>query len=97
MKKTLEQLKYRIENNKYFSTDYVRGVIREAGELNEEDHTVAYLLKMAEVSGWLGKFDEAGWYPSLLYKSAAQSGRLGQVQENRIWLMGAVPADKVRR
>ena len=97
MKKTLVQLKYRIENNKYFSADYVRGVIREAGELNEEDRTVAHLLKVAEKSGWLGKVDKAGWYPSLLHNSAAQSERLGQVQENRIWLMGTVSADKVRR
>ena len=97
MNKTLEQLKYRIENNKYFSADYVRAVIREVGELNEEDQTVAHLLKVAQKSGWLGKVDEAGWYSSLLHKSIAQSERLGQVQENRIWLMGTVSADKVRR
>jgi hypothetical protein len=92
MNKTLEQLKYRIENNEYFSADYVRGVIREVDELNQEDQTVAHLLKAAQKSGWLGKVDEAGWYSSLLHKSIAQSERLERVQENRIWLMGTVSA-----
>jgi len=96
MKKTLEQLKYRIENNKYFTVDHVRAVIREVGELNEEDHTVAHLLKVAETSGWLGKVDSAGFYPSLIL-GATQPRRLGGDQENRVWLMAAVPAAKVRR
>ena len=96
MKKTLEQLKYRIENNKYFTADHVRAVILEAGELNEEDHTVAHLLELAESRGWLGRVDGAGFYPSLIF-SATQPRRLGADQENRLWLMAAVPAAKVRR
>jgi len=97
MNKTLEQLKYRIENNKYFTGDHVRAVIREVGELNEEDHTVAHLLKLAETSGWLGKVDEAGFYPSLIVQSSAQSSRLGGNHENRIWLMASVPSSKIKR
>ncbi|MBM3456355.1 MAG: hypothetical protein FJX80_14665 [Bacteroidetes bacterium] len=96
MKKTLEKLKYRIENNKYFTADHIRAVIREVGELNEEDHTVAHLLKVAETSGWLGKADEAGFYPSLIARST-QSSRLGGNQENRIWLMASVPSSKIKR
>ena len=96
MKKTLEQLKYRIENNKYFTADHVRAVICEVGELNEEDHTVAHLLKVAETSGWLGKADEAGFYPSLIAQSP-QFSRLGGNHENRIWLMASVPSSKIRR
>jgi len=97
MNKTLEKLKYRIENNKYFTADHVRAVIREVGELNEEDHTVAHLLKVAETSGWLGKVDEAGFYLSLIVHSSAQSSRLGGNHKNRIWLMASVPAAKHKR
>ena len=97
MKATLEKLKYRIENNKYFTADHVRGVIREAGELNEEDHTVAHLLEVAGTSGWLGIVDEAGFYPSLIAQGSAQSSRLGGNQENRIWLMASVPVAKHKR
>ena len=97
MKKTLKQLKYRIENNKYFTAEHVRGVIREAGELNEEDHTVAHLLEVAETSGWLGKVDDAGFYPSLIVQSSAQSSRLGGNDENRMWLLASVPAAKHKR
>lgn len=96
MKKTLKQLKYRIENNKYFTVDHVRGVILEAGELNEEDQTVAHLLEVAETSGWLGKVDGDGFYPSLIF-TTIQPRRLGANQENRLWLMRTVPVDKVRR
>ncbi len=96
MNNNLKQLKYRIENNKYFSGDHVRGVIREAGELNEEDHTVAHLLEVAETSGWLGKVDGSGFYPSLIF-TATQPRRLGANQENRLWLMRAVPVDKIQR
>ena len=97
MNNTLKQLKYRIENNKYFTADHVRGVIREAGELNEEDHTVTHLLKVAETSGWLGKVDDAGFYPSLIAQSSAQYSRLGGNDENRIWLLASVPAAKHKR
>jgi hypothetical protein len=97
MNNTLKQLKYRIENNKYFTADHVRGVIREVGELNEEDPTVAHLLEVAETSGWLWKVDEAGFYPSLIVQSSAQSSRLGGNQENRMWLMASVPVAKHKR
>lgn len=97
MNNTLKQLKYRIENNKYFTADHVRGVIREAGELNEEDHTVGHLLEVAETSGWLGKVDKAGFYPSLIFNVTAQAKNPARAQENRLWLMGAVPAHKVQR
>ena len=97
MKKTLEQLKYRIENNKYFTADHVRAVIREVGELNEEDHTVAHLLEVAQGKEWLGKVDAAGFYPSLIFNVTAQSKNPARAQENRLWLMGAVPVDKIQR
>jgi hypothetical protein len=97
MNKTLGQLKYRIENNKYFTADHVRGVILEVGELNEEDHTLAHLLEVAETSGWLGKVDKAGFYPSLIFNVTAQSKNPARAQENRLWLMGAVPVDKIQR
>lgn len=96
MNKTLEQLKYRIENNKYFTGDHVRAVICEVGELNEEDHTVAHLLELAQSREWLGKVDDGGFYPSLIFNVTAQSKNPARAQENRLWLMGAVPAAKVR-
>ena len=96
MNNTLKQLKYRIENNKYFTADHVRAVILEAGELNEEDQTVAHLLEVAETSGWLGKVDGDGFYPSLIF-TATEPQRLGADRENRFWLLTAVPATKVRR
>ncbi len=96
MKKTLEQLKYRIENNKYFTADHVRGVIREVGELNEEGHTVAHLLEVAQSREWLGKVDDAGFYPSLIFDLPPEPLKSCRVQENRLWLMGAVPVGKVR-
>jgi hypothetical protein len=97
MKKTLEQLKYRIENNKYFTTDHVRSVIREVGELNEEDCTVAHLLELAQGKEWLGKVDDAGFYPSIIFDPPPEPLKSCRVQENRLWLMGAVPVGKVRR
>ena len=97
MNKTLEQLKYRLKKNKYITAQHVEGVIREVDELNTEEGTVAHLLKLAETKGWMGKVDESGFYPSAIFEAAAQSGRLGGDQENRIWLMGAVPVSKVRR
>lgn len=97
MKKTLEQLKYRIENNKYLTAYHVRGVIREVGELNEEDHTVAHLLEVAESNGWLGKVDDAGFYPSLNFDLSPEPLKSRRAQENRLWLMGAVPVDKIQR
>ena len=97
MKKTLEQLKYRLKKNKYIAADHVRAVIREVNELNQEDHTVAHVLKVAQSSGWLEKVDGEGFYPSRLFDITAQSGRLGGDQENRLWLMCAVAVDKVQR
>jgi hypothetical protein len=97
MNKTLEQLKYRIEKNKYITADHVRGVIREVDELNQEDQTVAHVLKVAQSRGWLGEFDGEGFYPSRLFDLTAQSGRLGGDKENRLWLMGTVPVAKVLR
>lgn len=97
MNKTLEKLKSRIENNKYIAADHVRAVIREVDELNQEDHTVAHVLKVAQSSGWLEKVDGEGFYPSRLFDITAQSGRLGGDQENRLWLMCAVAVDKVQR
>ena len=96
MNATLERLKYRLKKNKYITAQHIEGVIREVGELNTEEWTVAQLLKLAEDRGWLGKVDESGFYPSTIVEAAAQSGRLGGDQENRIWLMGAVPMSKVR-
>jgi len=96
MNATLERLKYRLKKNKYITAQHVEGVIREVDELNSEEGTVAHLLKLAEDRGWLGKVDESGFYPSMIFEAAVQSGRLGGDQENRIWLMGAVPMSKVR-
>ena len=97
MNASLDKLKYRLKKNKYITAQHVEGVIREVGELNTEEGTVAHLLKLAGDRGWLGKVDESGFYPSTIFEAAAQSGRLGGDQENRIWLMGAVPVSKVRR
>jgi hypothetical protein len=97
MNATLERLKYRLKKNKYITAQHVEGVIREVDELNSEEGTIAHLLKLAEDRGWLGKVDESGFYPSTIFEAAAQSGRLGGDQENRIWLMGAVSPSKVRR
>ena len=97
MNKTLEQLKIRLKKNKYIAADHVRGVIREVDELNQEDHTIAHVLKVAQGSGWLGEFDGEGFYPSLIFNPTAQSGRLGGDNENRLWLMGTVPVTKVLR
>ena len=97
MNATLERLKYRLKKNKYITAQHVEGVIREVDELNTEEGTVAHLLKLAESNRWIGKVDESGFYPSTIFEAAAQSGRLGGDQENRIWLMGAVPVNKVRR
>ena len=97
MKVTLDKLKYRLKKNKYITAQHVEGVIREVDELNTEEGTIAHLLKLAEDRGWLGKVDESGFYPSTIFEAAAQSGRLGGDQENRIWLMGAVSPSKVRR
>ena len=96
MNATLERLKYRLKKNKYITAQHVEGVIREVDELNTEEGTIAHLLKLAEDRGWLGKVDESGFYPSTIFETAAQSGRLGGDQENRIWLMGAVSMSKVR-
>jgi hypothetical protein len=96
MNTTLERLKYRLKKNKYITAQHVEGVIREVGELNTEEGTVAHLLKLAEDRGWLGKVDESGFYPSSIVEAVAQSGRLGGDQENRIWLMSAVSPSKVR-
>ena len=97
MKVTLDKLKYRLRKNKYITAQHVRAVICEVDELNQEDHTVAHLLKLAQSSGWIGEVDGEGFYPSTIFEAAAQSGRLGGDQENRIWLMGAVSPSKVRR
>jgi hypothetical protein len=97
MNATLERLKYRLKKNKYITAQHVEGVIREVGELNTKEGTIAHLLKLAEDRGWLGKLDESGFYPSTIFEAAAQSGRLGGDQENRIWLMGVVSMSKVRR
>ena len=97
MNATLERLKYRLKKNKYITAQHVEGVIREVDELNTEEGTVAHLLKLAETKGWVGKVDESGFYPSMIFETGVQSGRLAGDQENRIWLMGAVPASKVRR
>jgi hypothetical protein len=97
MNATLERLKYRLKKNKYITAQHVEGVIREVDELNTEEGTVAHLLKLAETKGWVGKVDESGFYPSTLFEASPQSSRLGGEQENRIWLMGAVPVSKVRR
>lgn len=97
MNATLERLKYRLKKNKYITAQHVEGVIREVGELNTKEGTIAHLLKLAEDRGWLGKVDESGFYPSTIFEAAAQSGRLGGDQENRIWLMGVVSMSKVRR
>ena len=97
MNATLERLKYRLKKNKYITAQHVEGVIREVGELNTEERTVAHLLKLAESNRWIGKVDESGFYPSTLFEASPQSSRLGGEQENRIWLMGAVPVSKVRR
>jgi hypothetical protein len=97
MNATMERLKYRLKKNKYITAQHVEGVIREVGELNTEEGTVAHLLKLAEDRGWLGKVDESGFYPSTIFEAVAQSGRRGGDQENRIWLMGAVSPSKVRR
>ena len=97
MKATLDRLKYRLKKNKYITAQHVEAVIREVDELNSEEGTVAHLLKLAEDSGWLGKVDESGFYPSRVFDANTQSERLGGDQENRIWLMGAVPVNKVRR
>jgi hypothetical protein len=96
MNATLERLKYRLKKNKNITAQHVEGVIREVDELNIEEGTIAHLLKLAEDRGWLGKVDESGFYPSTIFEAAAQSGRLGGDQENRIWLMGAVSMSKVR-
>jgi hypothetical protein len=97
MNKTLEQLKYRLKKNKYITDDHVRGVIREVDELNQEPQTVAHLLDVAQRRKWLGKVDDAGFYPSLIFSMSALSENLGRDQENRLWLMCAVPVDKVQR
>ncbi len=97
MNATLERFKYRLKKNKYITAQHVEGVIREVGELNTKEGTIAHLLKLAEDRGWLGKLDESGFYPSTIFEAAAQSGRLGGDQENRIWLMGGVSMSKVRR
>jgi hypothetical protein len=97
MKATMERLKYRLKKNKYITADHVRATICEVDELNQEDQTVAHLLKVAQSSGWIGEADGEGFYPSLLFDFPAQSCRLGDDQENRIWLMGAVSASKIRR
>ena len=97
MKATLERLKYRLKKNKYITAQHVEGVIREADELNTEEGTVAHLLKVAESKGWVGKVDDSGFYPSLVFNATAQSGRLGGDKENRLWLMCSVPVNKVRR
>jgi hypothetical protein len=52
---------------------------------------------VAQSSGWIGEVDGEGFYLSRLFDFPAQSCRFGDDQENRIWLMGAVPASKVRR
>ena len=97
MKATLEKLKYRLKKNKYITAQHVEGVIREADELNTEEGPVAHLLKVAESKGWVGKVDDSGFYPSLVFNATAQSGRLGGDKENRLWLMCSVPVNKVRR
>ena len=97
MKATLEKLKYRLKKNKYITAQHVEGVIREADELNTEEGTVAHLLKLAETKGWVGKVDESGFYPSAVFEAVPQSSRLGGDQENRMWLMGAVAVDKLKR
>jgi len=97
MNATLERLKHRLKKNKYITAQHVEGVIREVDELNTEEGTVAHLLKLAGDRGWLGKVDESGFYPSAVFEAVPQSSRLGGEQENRIWLMGAVPVSKVRR
>ncbi len=97
MKVTLDKLKYRLKKNKYITAQHVEGVIREVGELNTEERTVAHLLKLAESNRWIGKVDESGFYPSAVFEAVPQSSRLGGEQENRIWLMGAVSVSKVRR
>ena len=96
MNATLERLRYRLKKNKYITADHVRAVTCEVDELNQEDQTVAHLLKVAQSSGWIGEADGEGFYPSTIFEAAAQSGRLGGDQENRIWLMGAVSMSKVR-
>jgi hypothetical protein len=97
MNASLDKLKYRLKKNKYITADHVRAVICEVDELNQEDQTVAHLLKVAQSSGWIGEVDGEGFYPSTIFEAAAQSGRLGGDQENCIWLMGAVSPSKVRR
>ncbi len=97
MNATLEKLKSRLKKNKNITADHVRAVICEVDELNQEDRTVAHLLKVAQSSGWIGEVDGEGFYPSRLFDFPTQSCRLGDDQENRIWLMGGVPASKVRR
>jgi hypothetical protein len=97
MNASLDKLKYRLKKNKYITSQHIEAVIREVDELNTEEGTIAHLLKLAEDRGWLGKVDESGFYPSTIFEAAAQSGRLGGDQENRIWLMGAVSPSKVRR
>jgi hypothetical protein len=97
MNATLERLKYRLKKNKYITAQHVEGVIREVDELNTEEGTVAHLLNVAESEGWVGRVDESGFYPSTLFESTPQSSRLGGDQENRMWLMGAVAVDKLKR
>lgn len=97
MKTTLEKFKYRLKKNKYITAQHVEGVIREAGELNTEECTIAHLLKVAESKGWVGKVDDSGFYPSLVFNATAQSERLGGDKENRLWLICSVPMNKVRR
>jgi hypothetical protein len=96
MNATIERLKYRLKKNKYITAQHVEGVIREVGELNTEEETIAHLLKLAEDRGWLGKVDESGFYPSAVFEANALSERFGGDQENRVWLMGAVSMSKVR-
>jgi hypothetical protein len=98
MNKTLEQLKYRIENNKYFTSHHVDATIQEVGELNREDCTIQHLLALAIRNGWLGKKDSDGFFESLIYElEQTDSGGVGKAAENRLWLMRLVPSQYVRR
>ena len=98
MNKTLEQLKYRLKKNKYFTPHHVDATIQEVGELNREDCTIQHLLDLAIRNGWLGKKDSDGFFESLIYElEQADSGGVGEAAENRLWLMRLVPSQYVRR